>query len=467
MNEGRLSFKMDYDQFIEILDQNNWTKLQDEFKLNNAVLSQTFLIWGSNSDNTWLLADFETKKNYDIEGNRLIEKPDTVVISESPTEKEQLMEPKDPHLIFSQVLDQNPIGTDKGYVYFLSQLNVNLGELNLEQLKRPDLSGAGFSFESIHSRMLIVHKMFYDILTSTNDLLIDISRKELQQIVTNLKKFYDYLEQIKKFEVKGENPSDNYKKILTNVAQFCENMKVSLRNHIAYLNSNKVVQLEKHIDTTLAVTEERINKVINDEATKLQQTTEVLQKSEEKLEEIEQTHLKYQNQLTEKPISQYKAIFDAQAKKHGRNAWIWLGVTGLLVIAFGGIFLWLLVELEKAVSSANQLTTIVSSLFTKGFYLSLIFLILNRFIKNYAAEKHLEVINIHRQNALETFDAFVDAAEGNRETRDAVLLAATKAIFDANQSGYLSTKSSSSDTASPVQQIFKEVVPSKSSSDSN
>ncbi|MDE0485291.1 MAG: hypothetical protein OXI67_22190 [Candidatus Poribacteria bacterium] len=97
----------------------------------------------------------------------------------------------------------------------------------------------------------------------------------------------------------------------------------------------------------------------------------------------------------------------------------------------------------------------------------MIYLLLNRSIKNYTAEKHLQTVNRHRQNALATFGAFVEAAGENRETRDAVLLAATKAIFDANQSGYLSAKTSSSDTASPVQQIIKEVIPTKSTTDSN
>ena len=89
--------------------------------------------------------------------------------------------------------------------------------------------------------------------------------------------------------------------------------------------------------------------------------------------------------------------------------------------------------------------------------------VLNRSIKNYTAQKHLEVINTHRQNALETFDTFVTAAGENRETRDAVLLSATEAIFDANQTGYLSTKSSSGDSKSPVQQVIREIIPDKSS----
>ena len=106
---------------------------------------------------------------------------------------------------------------------------------------------------------------------------------------------------------------------------------------------------------------------------------------------------------------------------------------------------------------------ILQNFFAKVFLLSPIYLWLNRSIKNYTAQKHLEVINTHRQNALETFDTFVTAAGENRETRDAVLLSATEAIFDANQTGYLSTKSSSGDSKSPVQQVIREIIPDKSS----
>ena len=88
-------------------------------------------------------------------------------------------------------------------------------------------------------------------------------------------------------------------------------------------------------------------------------------------------------------------------------------------------------------------------------------MLLNRSIKNYTAEKHLEIVNLHRKNALATFDAFADAAGENRDTRDQVLLASTDAIFDVNQSGYLSVKTSHSDSANPIQQIFRAIVPNK------
>ena len=105
---------------------------------------------------------------------------------------------------------------------------------------------------------------------------------------------------------------------------------------------------------------------------------------------------------------------------------------------------------------------VLQNIFTKGFLLSLIYLLLNRSIKDYTAQKHLEVINRHRQNALETFERFVSSA-ARQETKEEVLLAATNAIFDANQSGYLSTKMRGSESASPIQQVIRAVTRSSSS----
>ena len=106
---------------------------------------------------------------------------------------------------------------------------------------------------------------------------------------------------------------------------------------------------------------------------------------------------------------------------------------------------------------------VFQNVFTKGFLLTLIYFVLNRFGKNYTAHKHLEIVNRHRQNALDTFDTFVESAGENRETRDAVLLAATNAIFDANQSGYLSAKTKGTDNANPIQQVVRAVLPGSSS----
>lgn len=59
------------------------------------------------------------------------------------------------------------------------------------------------------------------------------------------------------------------------------------------------------------------------------------------------------------------------------------------------------------------------------------------FIKNYRAHRHLSVLNSHRQNALLTFQSFVEGAGGDEQTKKAVLLEATHCIFSPANTGYL------------------------------
>lgn len=59
-------------------------------------------------------------------------------------------------------------------------------------------------------------------------------------------------------------------------------------------------------------------------------------------------------------------------------------------------------------------------------------------VRQHASSKHNETVNLHRQNALRTFETFVKATE-DQETKDAVLLEATRSIFAAQPTGFLRT----------------------------
>ena len=117
-----------------------------------------------------------------------------------------------------------------------------------------------------------------------------------------------------------------------------------------------------------------------------------------------------------------------------------------------GIIFWGLLDILKL--EGTEWTVVLQNIFKKGSVLTLFYLALNRSIKNYTAQKHLEVVNRHRQRALDTFPDLVESSGNNPETRHAVLSAATNAIFDANQSGYLSTKTKGTESVNPIQQVF-------------
>ena len=455
MTERQFLFTLDYTQFNEDWSQDIFFELQQEFqRKTNISFSQSLLISPETEDTYWLLVDFENQKTYDIrkENDTTIEVWDGVdlgqytdILSDAGTIIPRL---------------QEGLSTRLGLIDALKRLNFD--QFDLRNLKRSDLSPKKLSFEFVYPDLEVAYKMLHEILAAPRDALFSLPSRDVQQLQKYVLQSYEMTRKIVDFGVGGRdrNIKERHVNLSQEIHQFCESVKRSLLQTAAYLSSKKIEQLENQVETTLASVEEQYNTTISDETEKLVKIgEEAQQQASEIVEKLEETHLKYQNRLTEKPISQYKAIFDNQAKKHAKTAWIWLGITVGLTLAAGGIFWWVLKDLIPA---ENNLPAILPNLLAKGFFLSLIYLLLNRSIKNYAAEKHLEVINIHRQNALETFDPFADAAAGNRETRDAVLLAATKAIFDTNQSGYLPTKTSGSDSASPVQQIIKEVIPTKS-----
>lgn len=75
--------------------------------------------------------------------------------------------------------------------------------------------------------------------------------------------------------------------------------------------------------------------------------------------------------------------------------------------------------------------------------------------RNYRAQAHNYIINKNKQNALSTFETFVNASS-NEEIRNAVLLQTTKAIFSNPKSGYLKEDGSSDDSAHIIE-IIKDV----------
>ena len=455
MAEGQILFSLDSERFQAAWGSlsssyPNGFSLQQEFKIKGVPLSQSLLIWREESGHTWLLADFENKKSYDIEeiedtdGNRRVE------VSEQSTETEQPVTLTDNHAILSR-LQSNPQGTDQGLIDFLKR--INLEELDLEMLKRSDLSGAAFSFESVHPDLLAVHKMLRETLTSSHEWMLHFPRGIARDAVNQqLQQFYENVRQIEDFEISDDNPKQTHDNLLQEISSSCDTAKRSLRDIVGYLSSGKVSQRAAEVDDLIAKLKTENNRaggIINETKKKLA----------EKEKEVDQLILKMQNQLTEKPISQYKAIFADQAERYRKGSQFWLIMAGVAIGVFAAVFVLLSKFLEI---EGTQLSETLQNLFTKGFLLSPIYVWLNRSIKNYTAQKHLEVINTHRQNALETFDTFVAAAEGNRETRDAVLLSATEAIFDANQTGYLSAKGSGADSKSPIQQVIREIIPDKS-----
>ena len=448
--EREILFRLDLSTFQNILSGETWFKLQQEFETQHNSLSQSYLIWTDGSEEQWMLADFGNKKTYYIDlltktGTGITNEEGTplVEVSELPDLNEKL---KDAQTICKLLRDpqtgREPQGTLLGFIALIMKLD--FGEVNLERLKRTDLKGSKLDFESVHQDLVVVHEFFREILTSSGTNHTNLSDPVVQTVRSYLLQFYDIEKKIKGFDVSGENPKEKHADLLEKISNFYRSARSALDPIIAYVRSTQIGEYQTKFNDFFDNAESKWKKFDAE--------------SEAKLQKLDDLRVERENQIATTSISDHVKFFDSQAKEHQKSARRWLKATVWMAIGFTTtvIIFWLFIK-----PTGDQLTAILQNFFTKGFVISVFYMLLNRSIKNYTAEKHLEVVNLHRKNALATFEAFAAASGNNPHTRDQVLLASTNAIFDANQSGYLSTKTSRSDTVSPIQHIIREFIPGK------
>ena len=446
-------FNLDLSIFQSILDARAWVKLQQEFETQQTSLSQSYLIWTDGSGQQWMLADFGNKKTYyinslsDSETRTLITNEEgnpIAKVSELPDLNERLKDAQTIHeLLMDPQTEKMPQGTPLGFIALIMKLD--LGKVDLEGLKRADLSGSSLDFESVHQDLIAVHGMFREILTSSSTTShTTLSDAAVQTVSRYLPQFYKIEGEIKDFNVRVEKPTEKHAELLQKISNFYRDARSALDPIIAYVRS-----------TQMGESQTEFRDFFDNAKSKWK---EFETESEAGLQKIEALKDAREIQLASTSISDHVKFFDNQAEKHQVSSLWWLGGTIGMAIVFSAIAVGLLFFVKP---TGDDWQPILSNFFTKGFVISVFYMLLNRSIKNYAAEKHLEVINRHRRNALATFDAFAEASGSNPHTRDQVLLAATNAIFDANQSGYLSAKTSRSDTASPIRLISREFFSGK------
>lgn len=141
----------------------------------------------------------------------------------------------------------------------------------------------------------------------------------------------------------------------------------------------------------------------------------------------------------EQGVSQQAVYFKNEAQEQENKATTWLKQTyqfaaGLGIFAVVGLFLhrwdWLA---PKTSSETFQFVTSKVLIFAVLGYL----LIMSA--RNYATHKHNGVVNRHRQNALLTYRALVEAAV-ERGTEDIVLAHAASCIFAPQETGFSNSK---------------------------
>ncbi|RCK21994.1 hypothetical protein [Thalassospira lucentensis] len=314
---------------------------------------------------------------------------------------------------------------------------------DVQNLPRREELGARFSFDEVVDPAGKVINLFRNLPEKT---LQDFPDPILQTIKQQSDQVFNLFDQVLNFDETQPEATSQRQNIITSITNLYDSIFPKLYPLITYSMSKTVDfnRLEEEARATI--------QSINDQTNK---TIQSLDKSKESassiLEEVRKT-------AAEQGVSQQAIFFSDEAKSHNDSAQKWRKRTqnwfyGL--IAYGVLTFFLH---KIPFIAPTSLPESIQFTLSKGliFFGILFMLILSA--RNFMSHRHNEVINKHRQNALQTFRALADAG-GTSEARDVVLNHAASSIFSPQDTGY--AKASSQNTGNVSNSVI-EMIPKSS-----
>lgn len=260
-----------------------------------------------------------------------------------------------------------------------------------------------------------IEEIFYIL-----DLLVELPIEHfpsstLINVTGDFQRITRLLSEIDSFEIdKVVDPKTERDRICADLHHEAESLLSKIQPYIPYLISRRE-QDSKHIKTIRAT---------SDEATqRLRRIKEWAEQQQETVERIVQTT---QQSAVSTGIQEFTPEFDDEADRLETLSENWLIATGVLAVATicAAIYFYLTPSVSKDITEWDILlkgiskVTIIAVIFTATIWCGRI----------YRALAHQVTVNRHRALSLKTFQTFVEGTK-DRQTRDAVLLAATNAVF--------------------------------------
>lgn len=259
------------------------------------------------------------------------------------------------------------------------------------------------------------------------DVLNDFSDGHLNTIKNQSQADFNSFNQILSFDVTAGNAAATRTQLITNLKARRDQLFDQIWQYIAY-------GVAKNTDSSLIEVQARgMFQSIKDQSDKL---TKALNKSKEDADSALEA---IRSVAAEQGVSQQAAYFKSEADQQELLADKWLsrtywfaGGVGTFAVLSLFIYKW---EFIKPEGTAEMFQLISSKIliFTVLAYLLILA------ARNYSTHKHNAVVNRHRQNALLTYRALVEAA-GEKGTEDIVLAHAASCIFAPQETGFSSSK---------------------------
>ena len=135
-------------------------------------------------------------------------------------------------------------------------------------------------------------------------------------------------------------------------------------------------------------------------------------------------------------VAQHAVNFREQAEEHFKAAQRWFWVTGgIVILSLIAIWLFFIGPLKPPIKDMT-LGEIIYSVTSRLILFSISSFAIYWAAKNHSSHRHNYIVNKHRQNALVTFQTFIEAAGSDQCVKNAVLLQAGQAIYTSQPTGY-------------------------------
>lgn len=298
-----------------------------------------------------------------------------------------------------------------------------LSKIDVDALIREEELGRDLSFRpgiQYFERML---RLFRDL---ENLNLEELPYNVLSGIQGVAEPTLNLFRRIQSFSVKGHsNPTNVRDELINTVRDSYDSYFAAVAPWIAYLS-------QRRPDLELVVAQAK-----KEVANLHKFAEEVKEKQQAAVKEVEGILASVRQAAAEVGVAQHAIHFNVQADVHKKAANWWLCCVVLLGAGAAGYAWWSFSHAPDPPAGAALVSYYVHYAVPRVVILTILFYGLVWSSRNYSSHRHNEVLNRHRQNALRTFETFVKAATDN-QTKDAVLLRATEAIFTPQPTGYIS-----------------------------
>lgn len=244
----------------------------------------------------------------------------------------------------------------------------------------------------------------------------------LQRATQSAQTVLSTLKSIQRFSSKNRlSPSSDQQKLITALETQYEKIISGLGSRLGYLLVKR-----SDIGNMEALGDRRIQELDEYVSAEKQQLTTIREEAESTLSVVRAGagHI---------GVSKESGAFKEQAEKNATAATWWL-LSSITLFVGSPVVVWK--TLFASPLSSETVGELVRGIGGRFAILTLLAFVLSFCVRQYTASKHNETVNRHRQNSLQTFETFVSAA-ADQETKDAVLLEATRSIFSAQPSGFL------------------------------